>query len=165
MCDGLTSRINAYSGLLLGCVCYSYAHILSGTPRAKPAPIVDFVPVGYDLDLLEVCDFALPCSFLNVGKGVVCTFSHQFGDERGMFAWEWEVFAAGRCASYCTCCLVAAPLCSILDSLPPPSTNPLCQVRLLELYDIVDLFVLYEIPYTHMGMEKPLYFNDSLTSE
>ena len=42
---------------------------------------------------------------------------------------------------------------------------PLCQVRLLELYDIVDLFVLYEIPYTHMGMEKPLYFNDSLASE
>ena len=38
----------------------------------------------------------------------------------------------------------------------------LWQVRLLELYDIVDLFVLYEIPYTHMGMEKPLYFKNSL---
>ncbi len=50
----------------------------------------------------------------------------------------------------------------MLSSATPP---PPCQVRLLELYDIVDLFVLYEIPYTHMGMEKPLYFNDSLTSE
>jgi len=37
------------------------------------------------------------------------------------------------------------------------------QVRLLELYDVVDLFVLYEIPYTHMGADKPLYFNDSMS--
>ena len=37
------------------------------------------------------------------------------------------------------------------------------QVRLLELYDTVDLFVLYEIPYTHLGAVKPYYFNDSLT--
>ncbi len=37
------------------------------------------------------------------------------------------------------------------------------QVRLLELYDVVDLFVLYEIPYTHMGADKPLYFNDSIS--
>jgi hypothetical protein len=36
-------------------------------------------------------------------------------------------------------------------------------VRLLELYDVVDLFVLYEIPYTHMGADKPLYFNDSIS--
>ncbi len=37
------------------CLCVTrYSHVLSGTPRAKPAPIVDFVPVGYDLDLLEV---------------------------------------------------------------------------------------------------------------
>ena len=37
------------------------------------------------------------------------------------------------------------------------------QVRLLELYDTVDMFVLYEIPYTHLGAVKPYYFNDSLT--
>ena len=37
------------------------------------------------------------------------------------------------------------------------------QVRLLELYDTVDLFVLYEIPYTHLGAVKPYYFNDSMT--
>ena len=37
------------------------------------------------------------------------------------------------------------------------------QVRLLELYETVDLFVLYEIPYTHLGAVKPYYFNDSLT--
>ncbi len=37
------------------------------------------------------------------------------------------------------------------------------QVRLLELYDVVDLFVLYEIPYTHMGADKPLYFNGSMS--
>jgi hypothetical protein len=40
-------------------------------------------------------------------------------------------------------------------------SHPL-QLRFLELYDAVDLFVLYEIPYTHMGMEKALYFNNSL---
>ncbi len=39
---------------------------------------------------------------------------------------------------------------------------PLCQVRLLELYDIIDLFVLYEVPFTHIGVPKPLYFSDSL---
>jgi hypothetical protein len=51
-----------------------------------------------------------------------------------------------------------APLCS--------KVNPPClvsQVRLLELYDVVDLFVLYEIPYTHMGADKPLYFNNSMS--
>ncbi len=51
-----------------------------------------------------------------------------------------------------------APLCS--------KVNTPClvfQVRLLELYDVVDLFVLYEIPYTHMGADKPLYFNDSMS--
>ena len=26
----------------------------------------------------------------------------------------------------------------------------------------MDLFVLYEIPYTHLGAVKPCYFNDSL---
>jgi hypothetical protein len=36
------------------------------------------------------------------------------------------------------------------------------QLRLLELYDVVDLFVLYETPYTQTGVEKPLYFNNSL---
>ena len=53
--------------------------------------------------------------------------------------------------------LCAPCVCSFTP--PPP------QLRVLELYDVVDLFVLYEIPYTHMGMEKPLYFNDSLASE
>ncbi len=59
-----------------------YSHVLSGLPRSDPAPLVDFVPVGYDLDLLEV--------------------------------------------------------------------------RLLELYDIVNLFVLYEAPFTHkVGRRAP----------
>ena len=59
-----------------------YGEVLSGLPRSDPAPLVDFVPVGYDLDLLEV--------------------------------------------------------------------------RLLELYDIVNLFVLYEAPFTHkVGVRAP----------
>jgi hypothetical protein len=36
------------------------------------------------------------------------------------------------------------------------------QIRLLELYDTVDLFVVYETPYTHLGTPKPCYFNESL---
>ena len=52
-----------------------YSGVLTGQLRAQRAPLVDFVPVGYDLDLLEV--------------------------------------------------------------------------RLLELYEVVDLFVLYEAPFTH----------------
>jgi hypothetical protein len=52
-----------------------YQQVLQGYQRTTPAPLIDFVPVGYDLDLLEV--------------------------------------------------------------------------RLLELYDVVDLFVLYEAPFTH----------------
>ncbi len=31
-----------------------YSQVLSGTRRSAPAGIVDFVPVGYDLELVEV---------------------------------------------------------------------------------------------------------------
>ena len=64
---------------------------MTGAPRPAPVPLVDFVPVGYDLDLLEV--------------------------------------------------------------------------RLLELYDVVDLFVLYESRVTQQGVPKPLYLSDSMSRD
>lgn len=69
----------------LDCSDSRYAEVLSGQSRPDPAPIVDFVPVGYDLDLLEL--------------------------------------------------------------------------RLLENYEHVTCFVLYEAVYTQRGEPKPLYFN------
>ena len=55
---GWTACVDACWCRWLGFVCIRYSHVLSGAPRAKPASIVDFVPVGFDLDLLEVraCD-------------------------------------------------------------------------------------------------------------
>jgi len=38
--------------------------------------------------------------------------------------------------------------------------NDLLEVRLNELYDIVDKFVLVESKYTHSGLPKPLYFGE-----
>lgn len=70
---------------LLDCSDLRYAEVLSGQSRPDPAAIVDFVPVGYDLDLLEL--------------------------------------------------------------------------RLLENYEHVACFVLYEAVYTQRGEPKPLYFN------
>ena len=63
---------------------------MAGSRRESPAPIIDFVPLGYDLDMLEI--------------------------------------------------------------------------RLLETYDVVTLFVIYEIPFTHRGIPKPLYFNESVAT-
>lgn len=37
----------------------------------------------------------------------------------------------------------------------------LLEIRLHELKDVVDVFVLTEAPYTFTGLEKPLYFNDN----
>ena len=35
------------------------------------------------------------------------------------------------------------------------------EIRLLENYDVVDVFVIYEAPYTQRGVPKPLYFNET----
>jgi hypothetical protein len=35
------------------------------------------------------------------------------------------------------------------------------ELRLLENWDVVDVFVLYEVPYTQVGAPKPMYFNTS----
>ncbi len=36
-----------------------YSQVLSGARRSAPAGIVDFVPIGYDLELVEVrCPFS-----------------------------------------------------------------------------------------------------------
>jgi beta-1,4-mannosyl-glycoprotein beta-1,4-N-acetylglucosaminyltransferase len=37
----------------------------------------------------------------------------------------------------------------------------LFEVRLKELYDVVDKFVLCESPYSHTGRKKPLYYRDN----
>ena len=67
-----------------------YAKVLTGEPRAATRNIVDLVPFGYDLDILEI--------------------------------------------------------------------------RLLENYDVVDVFIVYEAPFTQQGMPKPLYFAESLVA-
>lgn len=74
--------------LQLDCSQSKYASALTGTLDSKPALIVDLIPVGYDIDLLEI--------------------------------------------------------------------------HLLELYEVVDVFVLFESPYTQQGVAKPCYFNKSL---
>ena len=76
--------------LPLDCTDPKFAEVLSGRPRRGRRPIVDFVPLGYEVDTLEV--------------------------------------------------------------------------RLLELYDVVDAFVVYEAPVTQQGTRKPLYFNRSLST-
>ena len=38
----------------------------------------------------------------------------------------------------------------------------LLEIRLAELYPLVDYFVLCESPITHSGQEKPLYFKDNM---
>ena len=77
--------------LQLRCTDPRYADVLTGRARSSPLPIVDFVPLGYELDMLEV--------------------------------------------------------------------------RLLENYEHVDAFVVYEAPVTQRGLPKPLFFNESLVLE
>jgi hypothetical protein len=74
--------------LHLDCGQSRYARALTGKPASTPSMVVDLIPFGYDLELLEL--------------------------------------------------------------------------HLLELYDVVDVFVLYEAGYTQQGVLKPLYFNESL---
>ena len=38
------------------------------------------------------------------------------------------------------------------------------QIRLFELYEVVDLFVIYEAPFTQRGVKKPYYFNLTIAS-
>lgn len=76
--------------LQLDCTQSRYADALTGVPAETPSMIVDLVPIGYDIDLLEI--------------------------------------------------------------------------HLLELYDVVDVFVLYESMHTQQGVHKPLYFNQSLSA-
>ena len=72
--------------------------------------------------------------------------------------WSWWRYAAHSCKH-----ATNDVLPGIRDCVQCAARSCYSQVRLLELYDTVDLFVLYEIPYTHLGAVKPFYFNDSLT--
>ena len=49
----------------------------------------------------------------------------------------------------------------IIDCFPFFDELDLLEIRLNELKDVVDVFVLTESPYTFTGIEKPLYFNDN----
>ena len=49
----------------------------------------------------------------------------------------------------------------IIDCFPFFDELDLLEIRLNELRDVVDVFVLTESPYTFTGIEKPLYFQDN----
>ena len=49
----------------------------------------------------------------------------------------------------------------VIDCIPFFNELDLLEVRLNELADVVDMFVITESPYTFTGIEKPLYFSDN----
>jgi len=49
----------------------------------------------------------------------------------------------------------------IIDCFPFFDELDLLEIRLNELHDVVDVFVLTESPFTFTGIEKPLYFADN----
>ena len=53
----------------------------------------------------------------------------------------------------------------LVDFVPVGYDLDLLEVRLLELYDVVDLFVLYESRVTQQGVPKPLYLSDSMSRD
>ncbi|KAA8498290.1 hypothetical protein FVE85_5875 [Porphyridium purpureum] len=87
--EPLTTQSNPEK-IPLECNSQRYQLVLTGEARSSPAFIVDFVPVGYNLDMLEI--------------------------------------------------------------------------RLLETYEYVDVFVVYEGALTHRGVKKPFYLRDSIAT-
>ena len=49
----------------------------------------------------------------------------------------------------------------IIDAFPFFNELDLLEIRLNELKDVVDVFVLTESPFTFTGLEKPLYFEEN----
>ena len=52
----------------------------------------------------------------------------------------------------------------VIDFVPFGYDLDLFEIRMLESYDVVDVFVVYESPFTQRGVPKPLYFNESLAT-
>jgi beta-1,4-mannosyl-glycoprotein beta-1,4-N-acetylglucosaminyltransferase len=50
----------------------------------------------------------------------------------------------------------------IIDTFPFNKDFNTLKIRLSELYDVVDLFVVAESAYTHTGKKKPLYLSENL---
>ena len=50
----------------------------------------------------------------------------------------------------------------IFDGFTFFNETEVLKLRLTELWDVVDRFILVEAPYTHTGNKKPLYYGDNL---